>query len=106
MSTVSDIRNTRQHPRNPVEHEINIMLKRELPGGLERTFHGRIVDKSAIGFCVETPAYVAKGDILRVCTDISCESEMYFDVRWVSNCESGYLFGCNFVDLTIPEPVN
>ncbi len=106
MSTASDIRNTRLHPRDPVAHEIQVMLKRDLPGGLVRTFSGRIVDKSAIGLCVETSSYVSRGELLRVCTDISGESEMYFHVRWVYNHESGYLFGCNFVDLSIPEPVN
>ena len=106
MSTVNDIKDTRQHPRNTVEHEINVMLTRELPEGSKRTFHGKIVDKSAIGFCVETSTYVSSGDLLRVCTDISSDSELYFDVRWVCNIENNYLFGCNFVDLTESEAMN
>ena len=106
MSTVSEIRNARQRPRDAMEHEIHIMLKRDLPGGLERTFSGRIVDKSGIGFCVETSSYVSRDDFLKICTDISGEPEMYFDVRWVYNSDSGYLFGCKLVDLSIPETVN
>ena len=106
MSTASDIRNTRKHQRDPMAHEIQVMLKRDLPGGLVRTFSGRIVDKTAIGFSVETSSYVSRGELLRVCTDISGESEMYLDVRWVYNHESGYLFGCKLVDLSMPEAVN
>ena len=106
MSSVSEIKNTRQHPRDPVEHETTVMLIRDLPGGVERTFFGKIIDKSAKGFCVETSSYISCGELLRVCTDISAESEMYFHVRWVSCLESGYQFGCNFVDLTMPEAVN
>ena len=103
MSTASDIRDTRQHQRDTVEHEIHLILKRELPEGGERVFPARIVDKSDIGFCVETSYYVSSGDLLKICTDISAESELYFDVRWVDNLKSGYLFGCNFVDLSLPS---
>lgn len=106
MSVLAKTDEGRSHPRYNVVHETQVMFLRELPDGCERIFSGRIVDKSPQGFCVETPAYVSKGDLLRVCTDISDESELYFDVRWVCSMNSGYLFGCNFVDLTLPEQTN
>ena len=102
MSTATTIEGTREHARDPVEHEIHLMLKRELPGGCQRTFAARIVDKSPIGFCVATPSFVSTGDLLMICTDIAEDSELYFDVRWVDTIESGYMFGCNFVDLSLP----
>ncbi len=103
MDTVATIDETRQHARDPVEHEIHLILKRELPHGGERVFPARIVDKSDIGFCVETSYYVSSGDLLKICTDLSSDSEMYFHVRWVDNLKSSYLFGCNFVDLSLPS---
>ena len=100
MDTIATIDEIRQHRRDPVEHEIHLILKRELPEGGQRVFPARIVNKSPIGFCVETPAYVSIGDLLMICTSLAEDSELYFDVRWVDTLESTYMFGCNFVDLS------
>ena len=102
MDTATTIEGSRQHARDPFEHEIHLILRRELPEGGARLFPARIVDKSPIGFCVETPAYVSTGDLLMICTSLAEDSELYFDVRWVDTFESGYVFGCNFVDLSMP----
>ena len=103
MDTTATIDEGRQHARGPMEHEIHLILRRELPEGGERIFPARIVDKSPIGFCVETPAYVSTGDLLMICTSLAEDSELYFDVRWVDALESSYVFGCNFVDLSMPS---
>jgi hypothetical protein len=101
MSAIEEIKSTRVHERRHVGHELRVMFTREMPDGCERTISGRVIDRSAIGLCVETQAFVSKGEILKVCTDISSESEIYFDVRWVRPKESGYIFGCNFTDLSV-----
>ena len=92
----------RQHPRHPVAHDIRIMFTRVQNAGLPRklTMPGRIIDQSRDGFCLVTPFYVGKGDLLKASSGPADNSDFYFDVRWVYALESGYVFGCNFADFS------
>ena len=98
----TQIKEKREHQRHPVEHDIRIMFTRgqDAGGPRELTVPGRIIDQSSGGFCVATPFYIGKGDLLKASDGPADDSDFYFDVRWVYALESGYVFGCNFVDLS------
>ncbi len=85
-----------------MEHDIRIMFTRgqHSEGPRERTVPGRIIDQSRSGFCLATPFFVGKGDLLKASSGPADDSDFYFDVRWVYALESGYMFGCNFADFS------
>ncbi len=103
-----DMREQRVDERLPLEHDVRIMFTRgqNADGPRELTVTGRIMNQSRGGFCLVTPFHIIKGDLLKACTDISKDSEFYFDVRWVYKLETGYMFGCNFADLSETMSVN